>query len=368
MLNLKAICTLSAAKGGIQNRLRTDCFDVNIIYKKEAIKIRQLFDLISADAPPGCESALGEHILSEIKPYCEAKIDRAGNIIAFKRGKKASDLKIMFCAHMDEVGVIVTEITREGFLRFDTLGGIDKRVLFGKRVKVGKTQGVIGACPVHLLEENEKLLPEKELYIDIGAKSEEDAALSVAAGNCGVFYTDSAVLGSGLIKAKALDDRAGCLILMELLRAELEYDIFCVFTVKEEAGCFGAQAASFSLNPDICIVLEATTAADIDGNTDEKAVCRLGKGVVITHTDKGAFYDRELYELAVKTAEENNIRWQTKTQVAGGNDASRVKAQGAQVLALSVPCRYIHCPAGLMDPDDWQAARRLAEILIGKLG
>ena len=175
--------------------------------------------------------------------------------------------------------------------------------------------------------------------------------------------------GDGFVQGRALDDRMGCAVMIEMIKGELEYDADFSFSVQEEIGTRGAKASAFSIRPDYAIVLETTTAADIPGVDGEKRVCALGEGAVVGFMDRGTIYDHDLYELAFKKAEENGIKIQTKTMVAGGNDAKaiHVSAGGVKTLAVSLPCRYLHSPSCVIKMSDGDDVLRLAKVMLGEL-
>ena len=317
----------------------------------------------------GDESAVRDYIISEIKDYCEYKVDALGSIIAFKKGKKTPANKISFNAHMDEVGFIITGITEEGYLRFSGVGGIDSRVCHDRVVTVGKgVKGVIGDKAYHLLEKDEKeSCPDfDKLLIDIGSVSKEESEKAVSLGDFAYFDSDYTEFGNGYIKAKALDDRIGCMLLIELIKSKLEYDTYFCFNTQEEIGLRGAKCTSFAVQSDISVILEATTAADLDGVTGEKRVCVLGNGPVISFMDNRTIYDKELYNLALETAKKNKIKAQCKTAVAGGNDAGSIQmsGKGSRVLAISLPCRYIHSASSVVKASDIDEMRKLLKELL----
>lgn len=222
----------------------------------------------------GREKSVREYILGEIFPYCECRVDPLGNIIALRKGKKEAKSRVMVAAHMDEVGFMVSYIYENGLLRISPVGGIDPAVIYGKTLKVGKNAitGVAGAKPVHMLDGDEKKKEIKmdDIYVDIGAQNREEAEKLVSLGDSVCFDSDYIHFGDGMIKAPAVDDRAGCAIMIELIKNEPEYDTYFVFTVQEEVGTRGAEAAVFSVKPDKAIIVETTTAADINGVSDEK--------------------------------------------------------------------------------------------------
>lgn len=328
--------------------------------------------LCTARGISGAEDSVRDLILKEITPYADTvEINPLGSIIAFKKGKNRARTKLMLNAHMDEVGLIVTAITQEGYLKFATVGGIDRRVLCGKSVTVHDTlPGVIGAKPIHLLkeEEREKSVPIEELYIDIGAKDKEEAEQYVAPGDI-VCFDSIFDTANGRIKSRALDDRAGCVILIDILKSELPYDMTFVFAVQEEVGMRGARTAAYAVNPQAAIVVESTTAADIPGVDEEKQVCHVGGGPVLSFMDKGAIYDKEYYNLAFDTAKAVGVPCQTKEAVAGGNDsgAIHVTRGGVRTIAVSLACRYLHAPVGLISQEDFHSAEKLVAELANRI-
>lgn len=332
-----------------------------------------LKELCLADGVSGDESTVRELIISKIKDVCEYSTDNLGNLICFKKGRKTPDKKLMICAHMDEVGFIITNIRGDGTLGFANVGGIEPTVVIGRQVRVGKERisGVIGSTAVHNLNsEQRKKAPDTEsLYIDIGADDRAEAKKYVSLGDCTYFDSEFTELGSHRIKSKALDDRAGCAMMIELLHEELEYDTYFVFNVQEEIGLRGAAASSYSVAPDYAIVLETTTAADIYGAAEDKKVCILGNGPVVSFMDRRTMYDKELFRLAFDIAEEQGLPCQTKTMIAGGNDAGAVhiSGKGVRTMAVSLPCRYLHSPSSVIDTSDLENTYKLVKTLIGRI-
>lgn len=308
----------------------------------------------------GNEKPVSDYITDKLKKLegVEYKVDRLGNVLVKKQGKKRPKTRLMLSAHMDEVGLIITNVDDSGMLKFTPVGGIDPRVVLGRRVKVGKNGvlGVIGTKAVHLQDDDErKSAPDfDKLLIDIGATSREDALKYVTAGDTAVFDSDFVSFGDGFVKSKAIDDRVGCAVLLEILSKELTYDIDVAFTVQEEVGTRGAAAAAFSVAPQAAIVVEATTAADVPSVPKEKKVCCLGKGPVISFMDGRTIYDRGLYDLAFEAAKDKGIPCQPKLAVAGGNDAGAIHMSrgGVKPLAVSLPCRYLHSPSCVIKYED----------------
>ena len=266
---------------------------------------------------------------------------------------------------MDEVGFIVTYITDSGLIKFAPVGGIDKRIAFGKRVRIGKEGilGVVGGKALHPLEGDEKSKAVKfdRLYIDIGANSREEAEKYITLGDS-IHFDNSYVLLGDKIKSKAIDDRAGCAVMLDMIRQGTMYDTYFTFVVQEEIGLRGSTAAAFTVDPDYAIVLESTTAADIPASSDDKRVCELDKGAVVSFMDRSTMYDKTLYKLAFDIASEKGIAVQTKTMVAGGNDAGAIHKSrgGVKTAAISVPCRYLHSPSCVISKSDLMSVRSLA--------
>ena len=329
--------------------------------------IELLKQLCMLDGTSGDEAAVREFVISQIKDHCEYKIDNLGNIIAFKKGKKEPSKKVLIDAHLDEVGLIITHIEESGFLRFKTVGGIDTAALMFRRVLVnGKTLGVIGGKPVHLCEGDErKKLPDADsLYIDIGVSSADEAKALVSVGDCAVMCSDFISCGDKVL-TKALDDRVGCLVLIDLLKQDAEYDFYASFSTQEEVGLRGAKVAAFAVEPDAAIVIDGTTAADVAGVAAAKQVCRQGEGAVVSFMDGATSYDREYYNAALNSG----IKAQSKCAVAGGNNAGAIHLSrgGVRTVALSVPCRYIHTANSVCDMRDVIAVRDLSKHMIEQI-
>lgn len=317
----------------------------------------------------GDEKEVSDFIIKNLPSDVSYRVDNIGNVIVEKKGRKTPAKKLMLAAHTDEVGFIVTYITDDGYLKFSPVGGISPSVVFGRQVRFRNgTLGVIASKPIHLLSRDEREAQPKieNLYIDIGADSKEQALEAVKPGDCAYFVSEFLEMGNGFVKGKALDDRAGCAILLELMKKELPYDCTFVFTVQEEIGTRGAACAAYNVKPDFAIVVETTTACDIAGVGGEKQVCKLGDGAVVSYMDRSTIYDREIYNLAFDIARKNDIKIQTKTAVAGGNDSGAIHKAvgGVRTCAVSLPCRYLHSPSCMIKKDDISSATELIEKLI----
>lgn len=291
--------------------------------------------------------------------------DPIGNVICTLVGEKRPQKRLMLAAHMDEIGLIITSVTTDGFLRFATVGAISAAVLYGKRVKIGEITGVIGCKAVHLCskEEAETVPKAENMLIDIGLSAEEARKL-VKPGDVAVFDAPFTELQS-LVMGKAIDDRIGCALLLKLAETKPLYDITLAFTVQEEIGARGAGPATFAVRPDIALIIETTTAADIADVPADKQVCVVGDGPVVSFMDRSTLYDAELYTTIRAIADENGIPNQTKTMVSGGNDARNVQrtASGTRVAAISVPCRYLHSPSCVSSMTDAENTAKLLAVL-----
>lgn len=335
--------------------------------------IKTLKELCLLNGISGDESCVREYIIEKIRDKCDYSVDNLGNITAFRKGKKTPEKKLMIAAHMDEVGMIVTSVRSDGTLTFETVGGIDSAVIIGKRVKIGKNglSGVVGSKAIHKLsaEEREKAPKISDLYIDFGAADKAEAEKYVSAGECVYFDSEFMEFGNNRIKSKAIDDRAGCALMLRLIEEEPEYDTFFVFNVQEEIGLRGSTVSAFSLQPDIAIVLEATTAADIDGADGAAKVCTINDGPVVSFMDRSTMYDKELYKTAFETAKENEIKCQTKSMIAGGNDsgAIHISGKGVRTIAVSLPCRYLHSPSCVISKQDFDDAYRLVKLMMKRV-
>ena len=335
--------------------------------------IELMKELCALPGPSGCEDAVRAFVLKRVKPCAdEIRTDAIGNVMVFRKGRKALDRPVAVCAHMDEVGVIIKKITEDGMLKFGFVGGVDPRVVIGRPVRFGDVPGVIGIKAVHLTTAAERrTMPKtKNLYIDIGATSRAAAEKLVSLGDYGVF--DSAVVefGDGLIKAKAIDDRVGCAALLKLIEDEPPIDTWFCFTVQEETGLRGAASMAFALDPGFAMVLEGTTAADLAEVKGADAVCRVRGGVVLPFMDGATIYDAALFELLRDACIKRGIPWQTKTRVAGGTDAGRIHRSraGVRVCAAAAPVRYIHSPSSVAAKADCEAVLAAARAFLEELG
>ena len=326
--------------------------------------------LCNARGISGNEGEVRALLTQTLSGACTLRTDALGNLIAVKKGAPAKK-KLVFFAHMDEVGLLVTRVTEEGLLRFSPIG-IDPAVLHGRRVRVGEQSlcGVIGAKALHHLSSAERGKTPKadDLFIDIGAASKEEAERYVSPGDAVTFDDPFTLLGEGYLASRALDDRMGCALLADFLLSDFPYEVTGVFTCGEESSLFGATAAANALRPEIAVILETTTAGDIDTAPAGKVVCALGKGPVISFADRGTLYDRQLFAEAFAAAEKAGIPVQTKEGIFGGNEARVVSraGEGAQVCAISVPCRYLHSASVVAKISDYDGVEALLPVVAAR--
>ena len=336
--------------------------------------LQTLKDLCALSGISSFEEQVRDHIAALVRPYAtEMRVDAIGNLIVFKKGAKPAPNKLMVCAHMDEVGFMISDITEDGYLKFETVGGIDRKVCIGKQVFVGESRipGVIGIKAIHLTtpEERKKVAKFKDFYIDIGAKDKADAESVTFISDYAVFDNTIVEFGENMLKAKAVDDRIGCALMVELLKTDLPMDCTFVFTAQEETGCRGAFGAGFSVAPSCALILEGTTAADSPSQPNHKKVCSPGKGPVIPFMDGGSFYSPRLFTLITETAEKQGIPWQTKHFVAGGTDASSIQRSrtGVEVVGIAAAVRYLHAPSSVVSISDYENMFKLASAVIAEL-
>ncbi|SHF23900.1 endoglucanase [Caldanaerobius fijiensis DSM 17918] len=321
--------------------------------------------LTDAFGVSGYEKEVRDVIKDEVKDSGEVFVDKLGNLIVHKKG---NGKKVMLAAHMDEVGFIVTAIKDDGRIKFAPVGGIDARILVSKRVVFGraKVKGVIGYKPIHLQSEGERNDPVnvKDLFIDIGATSKDEVLKSIKPGDYATFESEYVEMGK-YIKAKALDDRVGCAILIDILKENYNLDLYCVFTVQEEVGLRGATVAAYKIEPEIGLVIEGTTCADFVKD-DKDFVTETGKGPAISVMDSSSITNEKLLNRILKVAEENGIPYQIRRGNVGGNDAGAIHKTKSGIItaSISVPTRYIHSPISMVHKDDYEYTLKLVKKVL----
>jgi putative aminopeptidase FrvX len=363
-----------------RNRLITT-FSVSNINLKEGVLMSlnaNLEKLSNACGVTGREEDVRNLLIKLIKPYVdEIMVDRLENVIAIKKGKKSKP-KIMLAAHMDEVGLMAKAVTKEGFLKFAKMGGIDDRILLAQKVLVhtskGSLQGIIGSKPPHIQKEEErkKIITYDKLFIDIGAENRKDAAkMGVKIGDAVSFDVKYAKIGKDVVTGKAFDDRAGCAIMTETLKQleSTECTVYAVGTVQEEVGLRGAATATFGVDPDIGIALDVTIAGDVPGVSEFDTSLKMGKGPTLTVTDSGLITHPKVLRVLLDAAEQNKIDYQLETGLPGTTDAARMSLtrQGVPSGTVSIATRYIHSPAGMLSLKDIENCAKLTVLAIQKI-
>jgi endoglucanase len=313
-----------------------------------------------------------------LKPYVdEVKEDKLGNVIGIKRGKKNAS-KVMLAAHMDEIGLLVKTISKEGFIQFAKIGGIDDRILLAQNVIVytekGPLHGIIGSKPPHIQKEEERkrVLTCDELFIDIGAENQEQAKkMGVKIGDPVGFDIKFAKVGKNIVIGRAFDDRVGCAVMVEVMKRleKTECTVYAVGTVQEEVGLRGATTAAFGIYPDVGIALDVTIAGDVPGVREVEAPIKLGKGPSIEIADMGLIAHPKVVRLLVDAAEENKIPYQLETGLPGSTDAARISLtrEGVPSGVISIPTRYIHSPSSLLSLEDAEKTVKLTVAAIQKI-
>lgn len=340
--------------------------NLTTLEKKQYILLEKLSQ---AMAISGDEGEVRNIILEEIRPYAtDIKVDALGNLLVLKKGTDKYRLKIMMAAHMDEIGFMIAADDGEGLFRFEINGGIDIRQLPGKSVIVGKDHipGIIGARPIHLTTSNERKnkIPIDNLRIDVGPGSNK-----IKPGDRATFATRFQIAGTSMI-GKALDDRLGVAVLIELLKlAPTNLDLQFAFTVQEETGLRGARVAAYYFNPDLAFVVDSTPANDLPVWDDEENVsynCRLGAGPAIYIADGATLSDPRLIRLLTETAEKEGIPHQYRQPGGGGTDAGSIHKQrsGIPSVSISIPGRYAHTAAGMARISDFKNTIKLLKATI----
>jgi len=337
--------------------------------------VEALEKLSNANGVTGREAEVRELMKKYLKPYVdETREDRLGNLIAFKKGNKDAPT-VMLAAHMDEVGLMIKNIKKKGFLQFAKVGGIDDRVLLAQKVIVhtdkGPLTGVIGSKPPHIQteEERKKVIDADRLFIDVGAKDKEEAEkMGVQVGDVVSFDTKFVQIGENVVLGKALDDRVGCAMMIETLRRlqKVDCNVYAVGTIQEEVGLRGATIAAFQVEPDVGIALDATVAGDMPGVEEGKAPAKMGEGPVVTVADAGLIAHPKVLRLLIDSAKENKIPYQLETGIRGSTDAARISLsrEGVPSGVISVAARYIHSPAAILNLDDVEKTVKLAVAAI----
>jgi len=323
-----------------------------------------LKQLTETFGPSGYEDKVREIVRAEVKPLAdEIKVDALGNLIARKRPTKPSKdtKKIMIAAHMDEIGVIVSHVDENGFVRFSPIGGVFGRYVHGSRVRfLNGAQGVIGYDRLEKIHEAPSL---DKVHIDVGASSKKDCPVKV--GDVAAFDRPFIEMGNRLV-AKSMDDRVGVLVAIETLRAlkSSPHDIYFVFTTQEEVGVRGAGTSAYRIDPDVGIAIDVTPSGDAPGAF--KMEMALGKGPCIKIQDPGMIADPRVVQWMIRAAEKNKLPFQREVLLIGSTDARAIQLARAGVPAgcLSIPVRYVHSPSEMVDYSDVQNSVELLTAIL----
>ncbi|HIV74606.1 MAG TPA: M42 family metallopeptidase [Candidatus Pseudogracilibacillus intestinigallinarum] len=343
--------------------------------------LTMLKDLTDANAISGDEKEARDVMEKYIAPYAdEVYTDNLGSLIAKKTGDENGP-KIMVAGHLDEVGFMVTRIDKNGFLYFQTIGGWWSQVMLAQRVTIktknGNLTGVIGSKPPHILspEARKKPVEIKDMFIDIGASSKEEAeAFGVRPGDSVIPYFEFTQMNNEkMLLAKAWDNRIGCAIAIEVLK-QLENEqhpniVYGVGTIQEEVGLRGAKTSAHLINPDIAFGVDVGIAGDTPGISDQEADSKLGEGPQIILYDASMISHKGVRNLVVETAEEKNIPFQYSSMAGGGTDsgAIHISQDGVPALSITIATRYIHSHAAMLHRDDFDNAVKLIVEVIKKL-
>lgn len=334
--------------------------------------------LSNACGVAGREEEVRSLMKNFLKPHVdEVKEDRLGNIIGLKKGKKNAPI-VMLAAHMDEIGLLVKTIVKEGFLQFMKIGGIDDRILLAQKVMIhtekGSLHGIIGSKPPHIQKEEErKKVPTfDELFIDVGAKDQEEVRkMGAKIGDSVCFDIKFAKVRKDVVIGKAFDDRVGCAVMIEAMKRleKAECTVYAVGTVQEEVGLRGAATSAFGIYPDVGIALDVTVAGDVPGVREVEAPTKLRKGPSIEIADSGLITPPKVLRLLVDSAEEKKIPYQLETGLPGQTDAARISLtkEGVPSGAVSIPTRYIHSPSSLLSLQDAENTVKLVVAAIQKI-
>ena len=315
------------------------------------INTQLLAEVCKVPGAPGYEQPIRKFILQQLEGLVDdVTVDALGNVIALKKGTE--DKKVMIAAHMDEISFIVTDVDKEGFIRFHTLGGFDPKTLTAQRVIIHGREavvGVMGTKPIHVMtaEERRKAPKNTDYFIDTGLPAEKVQEL-VSVGDTITRERELIEMGD-CVNAKSLDNRVSVYILLEVLKklkgATVPYDIYATFTVQEEVGLRGAIAAASGINPDYSINLDVTMAYDLPGAANHEKVTKLGHGTAVKVMDGMTICDYRMVRFMLETADKYNVKHQKELLPAGGTDTAGMQrhATGGSIAGgISIPLRYLH--------------------------
>jgi len=304
--------------------------------------------------------------------------DKLGNVIGVKKGSKENSPSIMLAAHMDEVGLLVKNITDKGFLQFAKIGGIDDRILIAQRVIVHTSKqdipGVIGSKPPHIMKEEErkKVVEADQLFIDVGAEDKKKAEeMGIRVGDPVSFDIKFTRVGEDTVIGKAFDDRVGCAVLVETMKriGAVDCTVYAVGTIQEEVGLRGATIAAFKIYPDVGLAIDVTVAGDVPGVKEVEAPIKMRKGPSLTVADYGLITHPKVLRWLIDTVKEINIPYQLEAGLPGTTDAAKISLtrEGVPSGVISIPTRYIHSPASILSLTDVENSVKLTVAAIKNL-
>lgn len=316
-------------------------------------------------SPSGRENDIRRLILEEVKDFIDGyEIDKLGNLIVWKMGK--GDEKLLLDAHMDEIGVVATYIDDRGFIRIEPVGGISTYNLLGSTILFPNAKGIVGieGETQEELVKNIRELNFDKIFVDIGVKDKEKAEELVPGGTFGVYYAPFMDLGERVV-SKAMDDRIGCAIIIEVLkRAKPHHNLYATFSVQEEVGLVGASTVAFNIKPDMAIAVDVTSYSDTPKGNKRMSLV-LGKGPAIKIKDSASISDRRVVDKLRNLAEKKNIPYQIEILLRGGTNAAVLQTTGEGIVSgtLSIPTRYVHSPHEMVDLNDVENAVKLLVFL-----
>lgn len=322
--------------------------------------------LVETQGPSGYESQIRSVVRGEVESNAdEIQVDALGNLIVRKGKGGAGGKKIMLAAHIDEIGVMVTQVDENGFIRFTTLGGVRPYTCIGGRVRF--LNGAAGVISMEPLEDMSRMPTIEQLYIDLGSSSKQDTLVRI--GDVATFDRPFLDLGDRLV-AKSLDDRIGAAILIEVLRQikDTPHQLYFVFSTQEEVGVRGATTAAFGIDPDLGLAVDVTGTGDTPRRTKVRMEVDLGKGPAIKVRDGGMLADRRVVDWMIQAAEKLGLPFQMEILEGGSTDARAMQLTRAGIPAgcLSIPCRYVHSPSEMVDFKDVQNAVSLLIELVSQ--
>ena len=325
-----------------------------------------LQQLTETFGPSGYEDSVRAIVRAEVEPFAdEIRVDALGNLIVRKKPSKPNKdtKKIMIAAHMDEIGLMVSHVDANGFVRFSPIGGVFRRYVVGGRVRfLNGIQGVIGYDRLDKVNELPTL---DKVYIDVGASSKKDCPVKI--GDVAAFERPFTEMGNRLV-AKSMDDRVGVMVAIETLRALKDvstlHDLYFVFTTQEEVGTRGAGTSAYGVDPEVGIAIDVTPTGDTPNAL--KMEMALGNGPCIKFQDVGAISDPRIVQWMITTAEKNKIPYQREVLLVGGTDARAIQAARAGVPSgcISIPVRYVHSPSEMVDYSDVQNTVKLLTAVL----